>query len=108
MVNLSAKFHISASNHREFHIYYLAKHSKKWTRRMHLIGTAVGVVGTAVSAMRMSAIGATVSAVAGVVICWAGDAIVEKTQPTTFKNPIWSVMSNFKMAASMLKGDMSI
>ncbi|CAJ1019390.1 Protein of unknown function (DUF962), putative [Leishmania shawi] len=65
-------------------------------------------VSRAVSVMRMSAIGATVSAVAGVMICWAGDAIVEKTQPTTFKNPIWSAMSNFKMAASMLKGDMSI
>ncbi|CBZ24662.1 conserved hypothetical protein [Leishmania mexicana MHOM/GT/2001/U1103] len=108
MVSLSAKFQISASNHTEFYIYYLAKHSKKWTRRMHLIGTAVGVVGAAVSAVRMDVIGATVSAAVGVAICWAGDTAVEQTQPTTFKNPIWSVMSNFKMVASMLKGDMRI
>ncbi|KAG5484509.1 hypothetical protein LSCM1_07882 [Leishmania martiniquensis] len=108
MVNLSARLHISASNHKEFHIYYLAKHSKQWTRRMHLIGTVVGVVGAAVSAARMDAIGAALSAAVGAAICWTGDAAVEQTQPTTFKNPIWSVMSNFKMVASMLKGDMSI
>ncbi|KAG5484895.1 hypothetical protein GH5_08361 [Leishmania sp. Ghana 2012 LV757] len=108
MVHLSAKFQVSASNHKEFHIYYLAKHSKQWTRRIHLIGTVVGVAGVAVSTVRMDAIGAAVSAAVGAAICWTGDAVVEQTQPTAFKNPIWSLMSNFKMVASMLKGDMSI
>ncbi|GET86808.1 hypothetical protein, conserved [Leishmania tarentolae] len=108
MVNLNAKFQISASNHKEFYIYYLAKHSKQWTRRIHLIGTAIGVVGAAASAVRMDAFGAAVSIAVGVAICWAGDAMVEKTSPTTFKNPIWSTVSNFKMVASILTGDMNI
>ncbi|KAK7198963.1 hypothetical protein NESM_000863700 [Novymonas esmeraldas] len=108
MVNIGAKFQISASNHKEYHIYYMAKHTKAWTRRAHLIGTAVGVIGVAASAARVDAVGAAVSAVVGVVVCWAGDILVEQTQPTSFSRPIWSVMSNFKMVTAMLKGDLSI
>ncbi|KAG5509873.1 hypothetical protein JKF63_07518 [Porcisia hertigi] len=108
MVNLSAKLEISPSNHKEFHLYYLAKHSKIWTRRLHLIGTVVSVFGVVVSAVRANIIAAFGSVVAGVAICWVGDAVVEHTQPTAFKYPIWSVASNFKMVSSMLKGDMGI
>ncbi|KPA75718.1 hypothetical protein ABB37_08268 [Leptomonas pyrrhocoris] len=108
MVNISAKLDVSASNMKEYYVYYLAKHSKQWTRRVHLVGTVVGAVGVAASVARLDAIGAAVSAAVGTAICWAGDAAVEKTQPTTFKNPLWSVYANFKMVGEMISGKMSI
>lgn len=108
MVNLSAKLDVSASNMREYYVYYLAKHSKQWTRRVHLIGTVVGAVGVAASAARVDAVGAAVSAAVGAAICWAGDLAVEGSQPTTIKNPVWSVMANFKMIGEMLSGKMNI
>ncbi|KPI82779.1 hypothetical protein ABL78_8210 [Leptomonas seymouri] len=108
MVNVDLKVGVSPSNTREYYVYYLAKHSKQWTRRLHLIGTAAGAVGVAVSASRLDTVCAVVSVAVGVAICWAGDIAVEGVQPTTFKNPLWSVYANFKMVAEMLTGKMSI
>jgi hypothetical protein len=108
MVNINAKLDVSASNMREYYVYYLAKHSKQWTRRVHLIGTVVGAIGAAVSVARVDPIGAAVSTAVGAAICWAGDIGVEGATPTTFKNPIWSVYSNFKMVGQMFSGSMNI
>lgn len=108
MVNINAKLDVSPSNMKEYYVYYLAKHSKQWTRRVHLIGTVVGAVGVAASAAQANPIGAAVSAAVGAAICWAGDLAVEQAQPTTLKNPYWSVYAHFKMVGEMLSGKMNI
>ena len=108
MVNISAKLDVSPSNKEEFYVYYLAKHSKQWTRRAHLIGTVVGAVGVVASAARVDPIGAAVSVAVGTAVCWVGDFAVEGTKPTALKHPIWSVYSNFKMVGEMISGKMDI
>lgn len=108
MVNITPKLEISFSNHKEFHLYYLTKHTNQWCKRLHLIGTVVGVVGAAVGAVRMDPIMTAGSVVVGTLTAWAGDYGLQKQTPTTFKNPLWSVWSNFEIVKAMLKGDMSI
>ncbi|EPY32667.1 hypothetical protein STCU_02771 [Strigomonas culicis] len=100
---INASFEIQASNHREYHVYYLAKHGDQWCRRLHLIGTVVGVSGAIVGLVRRDPVLAGGAAAAGIGLAVAGDVGLQHITPTEVRNPIYSVMSNFKMCYDMVK-----
>lgn len=108
MVAINSNLEVSATNYPEFHAYYLANHTNLWCRRMHLVGTAVGVGGVTLNAIRMCARSALSSAATGVAICWLGDIACQGISPTSFRHPYWSMVSNFKMIQSMMNGELPL
>lgn len=86
----------------EFWPYYLAEHSSPMTRFLHLIGTimAVGTLVWALVTKNWAYLFAV--PVAGYSFAWASHFFIEKNKPATFKYPLWSFISDFRMAAAML------
>ncbi|HYI00055.1 DUF962 domain-containing protein [Hyalangium sp.] len=90
----------------EFWPFYLREHSRAATRWLHFVGTSLGL-GIAVTAImqgRASLIPAALVAAYG--LAWVGHFGIEKNRPATFKYPLWSFISDFRMLALMAVGQL--
>ena len=91
-----------------FYSYYLKQHINSTCRLLHLIGTTI------VYAFVITAIYHNIPRllllvpVAGYGFAWIGHCFFEKNTPATFKYPLWSLMSDFKMYFQILSGKLSI
>lgn len=92
------------SSYAEFWPVYLAEHSRPGTRGWHYAGTMTGI-GIAVVSI---AVGPgwliVLSFVAGYAGAWIGHVAVERNRPATFRHPIWSFLSDFRMLGLWLRG----
>lgn len=88
----------------EFWPCYLREHSKPLTKRIHLAGTVVviAVVIYAVATQCWSCL--WLAPLAGYGFAWFSHIFVERNRPATFKYPLWSFISDFRMAWWMLTG----
>jgi hypothetical protein len=88
----------------EFWPYYLREHAKPGTRGIHFFGTGLG------TAVLMAAILTRIwwlvplGLLAGYGPAWIAHFFVEKNRPATFKYPLWSLVSDYRMAFAWLTG----
>lgn len=90
--------------YQEFWPYYLWEHSSATNRAMHFAGTtlAMGTVAYALATQTWWAL--PLALLAGYGPAWIGHFGIEKNRPATFKYPLWSLVSDFRMWALMLTG----
>jgi hypothetical protein len=88
----------------EFWPFYLREHSKALTRGLHYVGTSLSILwilSAIFSARPLLLIGALLT---GYAFAWVGHFFVEKNRPATFKYPLFSFGSDFKMLFCFLTG----
>lgn len=90
----------------EFWPFYLREHSLPVTRRFHFVGTSLGLA-TGVAAV-VTGRGALVPAalVAAYGFAWFSHFFIERNKPASFKYPLWSFISDFRMAGLMAVGQL--
>jgi hypothetical protein len=90
----------------EFWDFYVQEHSKPLTRALHFVGTILGLA----LLVYFIATGRwylfPVFAVVGYTFAWFAHFVVEKNRPATFKYPLWSFVSDFRMIGYILIGRM--
>lgn len=91
------------SNYREFWPFYLREHSKRRTRLLHYIGTAL-LLPIALAAVTLIPWLWLALPVCGYGFAWVAHFAVEKNRPATFTYPKWSLISDFRMFWLMLRG----
>ena len=91
---------------KEFWPYYVAEHSKPATRALHFVGTVTATV----CLVALIALGKwywlPLAFVPGYAAAWIGHFFIEHNRPATFKHPLWSFISDYKMVGLMLAGKM--
>jgi len=92
------------ASYREFWPYYLNEHKEPRTRALHLAGTGVTTLLLAAGIVTANLWFFPAAAVAGYGPAWLAHFTVEKNQPATFRYPLWSLVSDFRMAAMWLTG----
>ena len=91
-------------SYREFWPHYLREHAKPATRRIHFAGTALATA----SAIALIASGnpwfVPAMFIGGYGMAWIGHFFVERNRPATFTYPLWSLVSDYRMAWMWLTG----
>jgi len=90
--------------YREFWPHYLREHRRPATRALHLAGTSAAVIFVAAAVIAAEPLFLLGSVAAGYAPSWIGHAFIEHNRPATFGHPLWSFISDFRMAALMLAG----
>jgi hypothetical protein len=94
------------ANYTQFWDFYVQEHSKPLTRLLHFIGTSLGIV----LLIWFVWIGRwyffPIFFVVGYAFAWFAHFVIEKNRPATFRYPLWSFISDFKMMWYMATGQM--
>ena len=91
-----------------FYTFYLKEHSNKICRLLHIVGTTVvlALVITAIYHRNLQLF--MLVPISGYGFAWIGHFFFEKNKPATFKYPLWSLKSDFKMYCDILSGKLSL
>ncbi|AIN96400.1 hypothetical protein LPMP_120720 [Leishmania panamensis] len=104
MVSFTPQLQVSCSSFQEYRRYYQCTHRNIWTRRSHLVGTAVAAIAAVLAAIRLDFAVLVSSVTAGYLICWGGDVLFEQRNPASFQNPIWAFCANMAMVQDVVRG----
>lgn len=88
----------------EFYPYYMREHSNRTCRRLHFVGTTIGLVLFALALATQTWWLIAVALVQGYAWAWVGHFVFEHNKPATFKYPWLSWQGDWKMWSQMLTG----
>ena len=91
-----------------FYNFYLDEHQNMACRRLHFAGSSFGLIGLAKSIKNRSAKPLHKGIAAGYACAWVGHFFFEKNKPASFKSPLKSFASDFRMYADVLRGHLSL
>ncbi len=88
----------------EFYPFYLAEHRHRTSRRLHFIGTALGLLAVGWSVLSLNPWWLLLVPVLGYGFAWSGHFFFEKNRPATFRHPLYSLIGDYRMFWQMLTG----
>ncbi len=94
-------------SYREFWPYYLREHAKAETRALHLAGTALATISILALFVSDNPWFLPLALAAGYGPAWGAHFFVEHNRPATFRYPLWSLMSDYRMAWSWACGQLN-
>lgn len=97
-----------ASPKQAFYDFYLDEHQNMACRRLHFAGSSFGLLGLAKSIKTSSAKPLAKGIAAGYACAWVGHFFFEKNKPASFKFPLKSFASDFRMYSDVLRGNLSL
>ena len=89
---------------REFYPFYLGEHSNRTCRRLHFIGTSLGLGFLLLAFLTMNFWWLLAGIVQGYAWAWVGHYFFEHNRPATFKYPRWSFIGDWVMWKEILTG----
>lgn len=93
---------------KSFYSFYLEEHRNVISRRLHFAGSSFGLIGFA-NALKTGRLSPVLKGIAAGYACaWVGHFFFEKNKPATFKYPVQSFISDFRMYSDILRGNVSL
>jgi hypothetical protein len=88
----------------EFYQFYLTEHNNSTSRRLHFIGTALVFLEVILLSYFNIWNFWFILPITGYAFAWVGHFFFEKNKPATFKYPLWSLTSDFRLFFEILIG----
>ena len=92
----------------EFYKFYLTEHRNMASRRLHIAGSSTGLLLLGLSLAKSKKRYIPLGIAAGYACAWVGHFIFEKNKPASFKQPLYSFISDWRMFADVLRGNLSL
>jgi len=88
----------------DFYPFYLSQHANRTSRRLHFIGTWVGLLCLLQALESLNFWWLLAGLLAGYAFAWVGHFFFEKNRPATFTHPLYSFVGDWVMWKDMLTG----
>jgi len=88
----------------EFYPFYLSEHANRSSRRLHFIGTSIGLALALHALSTLNFWWLLLGLLQGYAWAWAGHYFYEKNRPATFTHPLYSFMGDWVMWKDILTG----
>ena len=102
------EFQLPIQNYHEFYRFYLTEHRNVMSRRLHVVGSSIGLYCVTKAIRHKKAKYVLYGLVAGYACAWVGHFVFEKNRPASFKQPLYSFISDWRMFADVLRGNLSL
>jgi hypothetical protein len=86
----------------EFYPFYLSEHSNRACRRLHFVGTTIGLLCLLQAIQSLDAWWILAGLVAGYAFAWVGHFFFEHNRPATFSHPLYSFAGDWVMWKDIL------
>ena len=87
-----------------FYPFYLSEHSNRTCRRLHFVGSSLGLVCLALAIVLRQPWWVALGLLLGYALGWVGHFGFEHNKPASFQRPLYSFMGDWKMYAQMCSG----
>lgn len=94
----------SINSFREFWPFYVGEHRRRSTRAWHFLGTTLALALLVASIALRWWWGLLAVPVCGYAFAWISHFWIERNRPATFRYPLWSLVSDFRMFGTWLSG----
>jgi hypothetical protein len=102
------KFELPIQNYSEFYRFYLTEHRNIMSRRLHAAGSSVGIYFFTKAIRQRKAKYFVYGLVSGYACAWVGHFVFEKNKPASFKQPLYSFISDWRMLSDIVRGNLSL
>lgn len=92
----------------EFYPFYLSQHQNTTCKRLHFVGSSLGLLGLGAAVVTGKKRYIAAGVVAGYGCAWVGHFFFEHNKPATFKYPLYSFMGDWVMFKDMLTGKIEL
>ena len=87
-----------------FYPFYLSEHANRTCRRLHFVGTSIGLAFMLHTFSTLNFWGLLAALVCGYTFAWVGHFVFEKNRPATFQYPFYSFAGDWVMWKDHLMG----
>ena len=102
------EFQLPIQNYHEFYRFYLTEHRNIMSRRLHIFGSSVGACLLSRAIVKRKPKYLVYGLLFGYASAWAGHFCFEKNKPASFKQPLYSFISDWRMLSDVLRGNLSL
>jgi hypothetical protein len=102
------KFELPIKNYSDFYRFYLTEHRNIMSRRLHAAGSSLGIYFFTQAIRQRKAKYVLYGLVSGYACAWVGHFVFEKNKPASFKQPLYSFISDWRMLSDILRGNLSL
>lgn len=89
---------------RTFYPFYLSEHADRTCRRLHFVGTSLGLACLLAALVTLNPWWLLAGLLVGYAFAWVGHYFFEKNRPATFSYPLWSFIGDWVMWSEILRG----
>lgn len=95
-------------DYHEFYRFYLTEHRNIMSRRLHVAGSSIGLYFFGKAIIQRKPKYFLYGLASGYACAWIGHFIFEKNKPASFKQPLYSFVSDWRMFADVFRGNISL
>ena len=106
--DLKPEFQLPIRDYSQFYRFYLTEHRNIMSRRLHATGSSIGLYFFAKAIVKKQPKYFAYGLVSGYACAWVGHFFFEKNKPASFKQPLYSFISDWRMLSDIVKGNLSL
>ena len=102
------EFQLPIKIYSEFYRFYLTEHRNITSRRLHATGSTIGLYFFSKAILQRKPKYFVYGLLSGYACAWVGHFVFEQNKPASFKQPLYSFISDWRMLSDIVRGNLSL